>query len=411
MTIDVEGPSRGLARIEVELVQNGWRRTIAERAHVPQKSWAPWEKPTTQDQIKVTIGSDDIPNLSDGEATIRVIAARANTWLKRLEPVTAERNVSFQVTPPQITVISHKVPVEQGGAAVVIYDVSERATKHSVKVGERLFGSFAVPKAPPGRRFAFFAIPYDMGTPAPVVITAEDDVGNDAEAIVDIRFEPKPFRQDTLHVTRDVMAQIVPKIIAETPDFVDRGELVKNYIAMNSDLRKSNAERIKAVTKESAPAFLWKKAFAQMPAKVFGSFADRRTYLHEGKTIDRQDHLGFDLASTKNAAVPAANNGVVVLAEHLGIYGHCVVIDHGFGLASLYAHLSEIEVATGARVLRNQRIGRTGSSGLALGDHLHFTMLLNGLAVNPLQWWNERWVERHIAQPLGDALPFERLDD
>jgi murein DD-endopeptidase MepM/ murein hydrolase activator NlpD len=162
------------------------------------------------------------------------------------------------------------------------------------------------------------------------------------------------------------------------------------------------------LAESSAPAFLWNERFLQMPnTQVMSTFADRRTYLYEGRPVDEQTHLGYDLASTRRASVPAANNGIVVLARYFGIYGNAVVIDHGFGLMSLYGHLSSIAVSEGEEVARGQSVGRSGQSGLAGGDHLHFTMLLQGLPVNPVQWWDAHWIRDRLSTKLGPVLGFE----
>jgi murein DD-endopeptidase MepM/ murein hydrolase activator NlpD len=97
----------------------------------------------------------------------------------------------------------------------------------------------------------------------------------------------------------------------------------------------------------------------------------------------------------------------VVLARYFGIYGNTVVLDHGYGLMSLNGHLSSTSVVEGARVVRGQTVGRTGDTGLAGGDHLHFTMLLHGLAVDPREWWDSHWVHDRLKLKLGPALPFE----
>ena len=136
-------------------------------------------------------------------------------------------------------------------------------------------------------------------------------------------------------------------------------------------------------------------------------FAERRTYLYEGRVVDQQTHLGHDLASTRQAPVPASNAGVVVLARYLGIYGQTVVIDHGYGLMTLYSHLSSLEVAEGDEVARNQSLGRTGTTGLSGGDHLHFSVLVGGVMVDPLEWWDVRWLRSRIEAPLGDAFRIE----
>ncbi len=107
---------------------------------------------------------------------------------------------------------------------------------------------------------------------------------------------------------------------------------------------------------------------------------------------------------TARAEVGAANGGVVVLARYFGIYGNAVVIDHGYGLMSLYGHLSSLSVQEGQSVARGDVVGRSGATGLAGGDHLHFTMLLHGLSVNPREWWDATWIRNRIESKLGDAL-------
>ena len=149
---------------------------------------------------------------------------------------------------------------------------------------------------------------------------------------------------------------------------------------------------------------LWTEAFAQMGnSQVESRFADRRTYFFENKEIDRQVHLGFDLASVQQAPVLASNAGVIVFADFLGIYGNCVIIDHGLGVQSLYAHLSSIGTKVGDTVTKGQELGRTGATGLAGGDHLHFTILLQGVPVNPVEWWDQHWMDDRVLRKIKDA--------
>ena len=99
----------------------------------------------------------------------------------------------------------------------------------------------------------------------------------------------------------------------------------------------------------------------------------------------------------------ASNRGVVLLPTYLGIYGNCVILDHGLGVQSLYAHLSTIDMKEGETVEKGQTIGRTGSTGLAGGDHLHFTMLVNGVAVNPVEMWDPHWMEDRVFRKIREA--------
>jgi murein DD-endopeptidase MepM/ murein hydrolase activator NlpD len=182
------------------------------------------------------------------------------------------------------------------------------------------------------------------------------------------------------------------------------GDLLAGFLKENGDLRRINADQILVFGKNSAPEMFWKGPFVQLGnSKVEAAFADARTYIYNGKDVDQQTHLGFDLAVTANVPVLAANAGKVVNADWLGIYGNCVIIDHGLGVQSLYGHLSSIDVKVGDMVTRGQTLGRSGQTGLAGGDHLHFTMLVGGHPVNPVEWWDPHWIQDRVERKLKDA--------
>ena len=137
-------------------------------------------------------------------------------------------------------------------------------------------------------------------------------------------------------------------------------------------------------------------------SKRMAGFADHRTYLYQGKKIDEQTHLGIDLAAYSRDKVTAANHGKVVFTDSLGIYGQTVIIDHGFGLFSMYSHLSRIDVQPDQIVAKNEPIGLTGNTGMAGGDHLHFGMLVHDTFVNPVEWWDASWIKNNITSKIKD---------
>ncbi len=92
----------------------------------------------------------------------------------------------------------------------------------------------------------------------------------------------------------------------------------------------------------------------------------------------------------------------VLYAAPLGIYGNCVILDHGLGVQSLYGHLSIIDVKEGDTVEKGQALGRTGTTGLAGGDHLHFTMLVDGVMVSPVEWWDPHWMEDRVFRKIRE---------
>jgi murein DD-endopeptidase MepM/ murein hydrolase activator NlpD len=398
---------RGLGRLRLEVVQGDRVHVVADKSYAPRPAWAFWGPRTERAELRAEVGADNVPGLKAGDAVLRAVAERAGTWLLHPAPVVQELKLTVRLSPPTLAVASSQHYVAQGGAEVAVYRVGPTSVRDGVRVGDWFFPGYALPGGGPQDRFAFFAVPYDMAEGNRARLQAEDEVGNLIEIPIVDKFFPKPFARDRITLEQAFMGKVVPEIRAATPDLSDRGSLLENFLAINREVRAQNAKVLADLAGRSQPRFLWKEAFLAMPnGKVMSAFADRRTYLYQGKEVDQQFHLGFDLASVQKAPVPAANSGVVALARYFGIYGNTVVVDHGYGLMSLYAHLSTASVTPGQEVARGETLGQTGATGLAGGDHLHFTMLLQGLAVNPNEWWDAHWIEDRLARKLGAALPF-----
>ena len=408
IAVELAAGGRGLGAARIELVQGERVSILYEKEYRARPAWAFWGPRAVSDRLELVTGSDSVDGLEEGEATVRVVARAPGTWLRRPDPTVVETRLPVLLRPPTLSVSSNQHYPTQGGCGVVVYRVGETASASGVRVGEKFFPGAPLPGGTGGERLALFAVPFDHEDSGTIQVEAADPVGNTARIAFVDRFLRRAYETDDIRVSANFMAKVVPEILAQTPSLEDRGDLVENYVQINRDLRAENAATLTALSAESPDEFLWTEEFVAMPnAQVMSAFADRRTYYHEGSEIDRQDHLGFDLASVRRAEVPAANAGRVVLAEYFGIYGNTVVVDHGFGLLSLYGHLSELRVAAGQPVERGEIVGRTGETGLAAGDHLHFTMLLRGEAVNPVEWWDKGWIRDRLKRKLGRSLPFQ----
>jgi murein DD-endopeptidase MepM/ murein hydrolase activator NlpD len=406
VTVTVEEPSRGLSSVKIEFVQGDRKDTLFDKSYAPQSAWAFWGSKTDRDSIKFDLGRDVQKNLKQAPATIRVTAARAGSWVRHPEPVVEELVLPVRLTPPSLAVVSSFTYVNQGGCEAVVYRVGETSVKDGVVAGAWFFPGFPLPGGGKDERFALFAVPYDLGEASQVRLVAEDEVGNAARASFIDKFFAKPLRRDTIPLDDAFLNKVVGPILSQTPELSDKGSLLDNYLQINRDLRKIDNARLVELAKESPPRFLWTRPFQPMGStKVMANFADRRSYVYQGRAVDQQDHLGLDMAAVARAPVPAANDGVVVLAGFFGIYGNAVVLDHGYGLMSLYGHLASIDVKDGQTVSRGQIIGRSGDTGLAAGDHLHFAILLQGLPVSPVEWWDAHWLQDRIARKLGSAFP------
>ncbi len=351
-------------------------------------------------------GKRVIPDLNAGEAEVIVTAVRPVLFGLRAATSTATRTVEVRLAPPQIAVLSQFHYINHGGSELVVYRVTPPDVESGVRVGDREYRGFPASAADPALRVALFALLWDQPLNTPINVFARDTVGNEGSGSFDFRVFAKQFRASTINLDDRFLARVVPPILQNSTELKvdDPSNQLAAYLAINRELRRMNNETISGLALETAPEMLWRGAFKQLiNTAVEAGFADQRTYVYNGQDVDHQVHLGFDLASTAAAPVRAANRGRVMHAGWLGIYGNCVILDHGMGLMSLYAHLSSVTVNTGDLVESEAELGRSGSTGLAGGDHLHFTMLLGGNAITPIDWWSGQWVQDRVLRKLTEA--------
>jgi murein DD-endopeptidase MepM/ murein hydrolase activator NlpD len=336
--------------------------------------------------------------LVEGPATLEVWG-RDDFWrpLRQRDRVVASVPLIVDLTPPRIELVASTQYLAPGGVGVVVFRVTDGA-RADVSVGATPFPSFP---ANDQTRVALVALPYNYAAGTPIKISASDEAGNVASRGVTAEILPRRFRQDRIEI-RDAFLELkVPELLPQRPP---SQPLLDGFLVINRDLRRQAEEAKRRFAAKTADKPLWEGAFLQpRNTKVFSNFAETRTYIHGGREIDTQVHYGFDLASTKQAPVPAANKGVVAFVGPLTIYGNTIVVDHGWGLMTLYAHLSTIGVKAGDAVDKGQELGRSGDTGLAVGDHLHYEVLVNGMSVTPVEWWDGKWIRDRFNGPLKAA--------
>jgi murein DD-endopeptidase MepM/ murein hydrolase activator NlpD len=417
LEVNVEAPGGALTELRVSFEQNGTQTPLVVAGR--NVTWqAPADYHSTNDgpdRLIVTrlLSRDSVPGLASGAARIVVTAARPVFFGLRQARSEATLDVQVRLERPKVSVISTKHYINLGGSEMVVYRATPADVSSGVKVGDLEYPGFpaagvtveGVTISDPAVHVAFFALLYDQDVNAPMHVYARDEAGNEARAEFDHRSFPKAFKKSRIEVNDQFLDRVVPAILQGTTEIKPDGAPIDKFLAINGELRRKNAAKIASFAPKSSPDLLWKgvvfHAFAN--TKVEAAFADFRTYVYQGREVDKQVHLGFDLASFAGASIVAANRGKVLFADELGIYGNCVIIDHGMGVQSLYAHLSSIGVKPGDMVEKDQQIGRSGMTGLAAGDHLHFTMLVNGHPVNPIEWWDPHWIQDRVIRKLRDA--------
>src|SRR6202035_1127312 len=278
-------------RVRVELVQGSDVTAVGEKSFASHPAWEFWKSAHPED-LTVDVGRDSVKGLRAGQATVRATAERAGSWLRRPEPVVAEVQLPVRLAPPSLSVVSTQHYVAQGGCEVVVYRIGESAVRDGVRSGEWWFPGFPLPGGDKQQRFAFYAVPWDTGDASQVRLVAVDDVGNEAAVAFVDQYFPKPIKTDVIQLTDAFLNKVVPEILAQS-EVRDQGDLLKSFLAINGDLRKRNAESLKELGAKSAPEFLWSQPFLPMPnAKITAAFAQRRTYVYQGKQVDQQTHLG-----------------------------------------------------------------------------------------------------------------------
>jgi murein DD-endopeptidase MepM/ murein hydrolase activator NlpD len=398
LPVSVSDPKSGIRKVWVAIYKDG-RETVLFDKEFPALGFAQGGQ-SHSESFDILIEPRRL-GLSDGKALLRVMA-RDYSWrsLGHGNKTYLEKEILIDTVPPQIDVMSYMHNVSLGGAGLVIYRLSESCTVSGVAVGEHFYPGYAGPFEDKTVYLAFMALAYDQTPDTEMYVKAEDSAGNVSRKGFQYYIKKRAFKKDVIRLTDGFFKSKLPEFDHEIPARVGAA-LVDRFLFVNRDLRAQNYQTVSNLVQKTEPTIYWDKAFLRLPhAARQAGFAEQRKYQYNGKVIDQQVHLGIDLASTAHSEVPAANRGKVVFAGNLGIYGQAVVIDHGYGLFSMYAHLSSMAVAPGQVVDRGETIGRTGRTGMAGGDHLHFSMLIHNTFVNPLEWWDAAWIQNNITSKI-----------
>lgn len=380
-TLKASDPASGIKSIKISVLQAQKETTIIQKTLDP---------PLREISEKFTL---EQAGLREGQFDLIVVVTDKSIFNFGAGNTTRiTRPMALDNRAPVINVLSQAHHIRQGGVCGVVYQVNKDIERSGVLLGDKLYPGYRLDS---GNYACLFLFPWNMEFKNfQPKIYAEDSAGN--ERAITFRVNPRAtkFKHDTINVGDDFLQSKMPQFEALFPDIKDPGQL---YVKVNRDLRRENVAKLHEFAKKTSPKMLWEGPFLRLPnAAPRAAFGDGRTYMYKGQRIDEQTHLGVDLASLENAAIPAANNGKVVYTGFFGIYGNAVVLDHGWGLQSIYSHMSQVNVKEGDEVKKGDTLGNTGATGLAAGDHLHFGMILHGTEVQPIEWWDTHWIRDNI---------------
>jgi murein DD-endopeptidase MepM/ murein hydrolase activator NlpD len=374
---------KGVGKLVATIEQNG----------ASYQAWTLPQPSASEDSMfTFPVGTSTVSKLQDGKAQLTV-EATANGPLHRTAKWQGEVNVITH--PPTVTADSDQHYLYTGMADLATFTVSGSYSEAGVRVGEWTFRGWPMPGGKPGM-FALYAFPWNApaGTTPEVYAAAAPGIESTSPLVVQFPKKEQPsYSARDLELTDQFIAKVVNEL-----DPNGTGGMVERFVKINSEMRKANNKTLSDLQYQTADHFLWSQPFQRQPgAATEAHFADKRSYIYKGKKIDEQVHLGYDLAVTQHVGVQAANDGKVLYAAPLGIYGNCIVLDHGYGLQTIYGHLSQINVHVGDMVKRGEVMGLSGMTGMAGGDHIHFSMQLDGVQIDPKEFWDPHWIQDHIA--------------
>ncbi len=401
-TLRLSDDNSGLSQVTVWLQQEGNRKEVLAQTF-PGRRWGRGGQ-NRQAEIPLIL-EPKAWGFQEGPATLTAEVRDFSLmgWFRgnRAELV---RSLTIDLTPLRLTFTSINEFLNQGGTGLVTYQVNKPMAKTGLVVNGVFFPGYPVKGEEPGRYLAFFAVPYDLPQPLTLELLALDLGGTEVRHRLFYRLKPKKWKNDILTIGDDFLQRKMAEFQEMNPQLKGVTDPLAVFLHINQEERMKNDRIIQEVCQSSQGEPLWQGPFLRLPnSKPMAGFADHRTYKYHGREVDKQVHLGQDLASLERAEVPAGNTGVVVFTGPLGIYGQSVIIDHGWGLFSLYSHLSEIKVEPNQKIHRGDILGRTGATGMAGGDHLHFAVMIHGHFVNPVEWWDPHWLKDQVYRQFANV--------
>jgi len=398
LSITVSDKESGVRRVWVGLVKDNKEVVLLEK-DLPAVGIFGGGK-VKQETFRIKVEPRQL-GITDGKAILRLVArdfAWRGWWHGNLTYI--EKEISVDTRSPDVSILTRVHNISQGGAGLVVFKVSEPCSQKGVYVGGTFFPGHSGYFHNPNTMLAFFALDYKQGPGTEIFVKATDYAGNNTRAGFPHYIKRKVFKRDSINLSDRFLSWKMPEFDIDIPSD-SKTPMVDKFLKVNRDLRQANYRQITGVTESTAGEIYWAGSFLRLPRSARKSgYGESRKYKYKGSFIDQQVHLGIDLASVSQSPVPAANRGKVVLTENIGIYGKTVIIDHGFGLFSMYSHLSGFGVQEGQIVDRGTVIGQTGTTGFAAGDHLHFGVLVHNTFVNPVEWWDASWIKNNITAKI-----------
>jgi len=307
---------------------------------------------------------------------------------------------------PRVTIVNNSYKISRGGSALVVFRVKDKNIDDIYILSNHNKHFKAEPFYKEGYYIALLAWPVkDDGFKATVI--AKDFAGNITKAYVPLYLKNKKYRVSKIRLSDKFLNGKIYNLAEDFEETQGVDDKLEQFKIINEDVRKKNEDLIHKLTsevpQEMISDFKVNRMYPLKNGAVVAHFGDHRKYYYHGKLISEAYHLGLDMASHSMAPIVTQNGGNVVFADFNGLYGNMPVLSHGLGLYTLYGHCSSVDVTKGENVPPNSKIANTGKTGYAMGDHLHFGVLVQGIEVRPQEWMDKKWIKLNISDIIKKA--------
>ena len=309
---------------------------------------------------------------------------------------------------PELTLINNSYSITKGGSGVAIFRVKDKSLK-SLYI-ETSFGKKFYPNPFYKKDYyiSLFAWPiFQKNFRAWVV--AVDKAGNKTKQYIPLYIKDRNYKVSFIKAKDSFIDGKISTLAEDRPEKTKDMNRLQKLNFVNATYRVENEDLIRKVTtpvdNSKITNFNIKRFYPLKNGAVVGTYGDHRYYYYQTKdnVISESYHMGVDFASVKHGKIKTSNKALVVFAEYNGIYGNNLILYHGLGLYSLYGHCSGFLVQKGDIVKAGTVVAKTGKTGLALGDHLHFGLMVQGVMVRPAEWMDQRWIKTHITDIISKA--------
>ena len=307
---------------------------------------------------------------------------------------------------PKLSILANSYKISRGGSALVIFKAEDENIEKLYIQGNDEKEFTPQPFYKDGYFISLIAWPV-VDEEFKATIVATDKAGNISKSYIPLYLKQKNYKISKIKLSDKFLKGKIAELAEELVETEGVDDSLEQFKIINEDVRAKNEALIHELTskvrKDKIKKFKMNKMYPLKNAQVVAHFGDHRKYYYDGEYISESYHLGLDLASNAMANIKPQNGGEVVFSEDNGLYGNMLAIAHGLGLYTIYGHCSSFKVNQGDMTKKRAVIANTGKSGYAMGDHLHFGVLVQGIEVRPQEWMDKQWIKLNISDVIKSA--------